>query len=61
MKVRKSIYISAEDYEYLQQCAELNSRSVNQFISMILREWIDRDILIGKEGERDDEKEKGSN
>lgn len=51
MKVRKSIYIEDEDYKYLEKCADLNNRSVNQFISLILREWIDRDILIGKEGE----------
>lgn len=51
MKVRKSIYIEDKDYKYLEKCADLNNRSVNQFISLILREWIDRDILIGKEGE----------
>lgn len=50
MKVRKSIYINTEDYDYLQHCADLNNRSVNQFIAMVLKEWIDRDILIGKEG-----------
>lgn len=51
MKIRKSIYIDADDYRYLQQCADINSRSVNQFISLILREWIDKDILMGKEEE----------
>lgn len=51
MKVRKSIYIEDKDYKYLENCADLNNRSVNQFISLILREWIDSDILIGEEGE----------
>jgi hypothetical protein len=51
MKIRKSIYIESEDYKYLQMCADLNSRSENQFICMLLHEWIEADILRGKEGE----------
>lgn len=51
MKIRKSIYIDSEDYKYLQECADLNSRSENQFICMLLHEWIEADILRGKEGE----------
>lgn len=55
MKIRKSIYIEDKDYKYIEESADLNNRSVNQFISLILREWIDRDILIGKEGENENE------
>lgn len=51
MKVRKSIYIDANIWEYLSECAALNCRSENQFIAMLLKEWVDADILRGKEQE----------
>lgn len=53
MKVRKSIYIDANLWEYLSECAAINSRSENQFITMLLQEWVDADILRGKEKEHD--------
>ena len=54
MKVRKSIYIDANLWEYLSECAALNHRSENQFITMLLKEWVDADILRGKEEEHDE-------
>ena len=53
MKVRKSIYIDADLWEYLAECAAINSRSENQFVTMLLQEWVDADILRGKEKEHD--------
>ena len=55
MKVRKSIYIDANLWEYLSECAALNNRSENQFITMLLKEFVDADILRGKEEEKVDE------
>lgn len=53
MKIRKSFYIDSEDFKYLQECADLNCRSTNQFICMLLHEWIEADILRGKEEEHE--------
>lgn len=49
--IRRSIYISENDAEYIQRCADINCRSFNQMICWILNQWIDNDILQGKEVE----------
>lgn len=46
--IRRSIYISEDAAKYLQECADLNERSLNQFICWILQQWIDEDIKQGK-------------
>lgn len=49
--IRRSIYISEDATKYLQECADLNCRSFNQMICWILNQWIENDILQGKEVE----------
>lgn len=39
MKVKNSIYIDTELLDYIKEIADLNSRSVNQMIIMILDEY----------------------
>ena len=51
MKIRRSIYIDEDLFQYLEECADLNCRSVNQFITMLLKEWVDADKIRGKEVE----------
>lgn len=49
--IRRSIYISEDAVKHLQECADLNERSLNQMICWILNQWIENDILQGKEAE----------
>ena len=49
--IRRSIYISEDAVKHLQECADLNARSLNQMICWILQQWIDEDIKQGKEAE----------
>lgn len=49
--VRRSIYIPEDAAKHLQECADLNYRSLNQMICWILQQWIDEDIKQGKEVE----------
>lgn len=49
--IRRSIYISEDAVKHLQECADLNARSVNQMICWILQQWIDEDIKQGEEVE----------
>lgn len=49
--IRRSIYISEDAVKHLQECADLNCRSLNQMICWILQQWIDEDIKQGEEVE----------
>lgn len=49
--VRRSICISEDVAKYLEECADLNCRSLNGMICWILQQWINEDKMQGEEEE----------